>query len=221
MGNNIPQEFFRDAWEDCEHPMACVGTDNKFVAVNAAFERLLGYSEAEMSGHTWMQYTLHADVGGDLASVNAVIEGRATQYRMDKRYVHKRGHTIPVSLTVRRFPKDLLQPITFFSVQAPVQHATQLELSELQKTHHTTFTALIKRLDEIEKRGTVTVTNQQGDQWRDGDKTGRDKTSNSDQMIKYLCGGVIMMAISLVWIAYYVATTTSGATPQAPPAIVE
>ena len=221
MESDIPQEFYRDAWEDACHPMACVGTNNKFIAVNTAFEVMLGYSEAELVGHTWMQFTVQNDVGGDLASVNAVLEGKSSSYRLDKRYLHKRGHVVPVTLTVHRFPRDLISPILFFSVEAPVQHATQLELSELQKIQHTTFTALIKRLDDIEQRGTVTVTNQQGDQWRDGDKTGRDKTSNSDQMVKYLCGGVIVMAISLVWIAYYVATATSGATPQAPPAIVE
>lgn len=222
MENEIPEVFFRDAWENAEHPMACVGTDNKFVDINSAFERLLGYSEAEMRGKTWIEYTVQEDVGGDLASVNAVLEGRASHYRLDKRYKHKRGHAVPVTLIVRRFPVDMLKPILFFSVEAPLQHATQIEFESFKTSHQHTFEQLIHRIDELESKGMVTVTNQQGDRWHDGDKTGRDKTSNSDKTIKYLCAAVIALAAGVSWFAYYVATTSgNGTVPQPPPAVVK
>jgi len=69
MPMTVPDEWWREACEVVSHPMAAVQpADNTFIWVNQAFERLVGYSRAELREKTWMSITVQEDVGGDLAS---------------------------------------------------------------------------------------------------------------------------------------------------------
>lgn len=223
MGRKIPDQFFREAWEDANHEMACVCADNKFVRVNHAFERMLGYSQAELIGRSWMEFTEQEDVGGDLASVQSVIDGTVQSYQMEKDYIHKRGHKIPVILNVRRFPRSSLDPLVFFRVESPVSRATRVELREVDEHHLKLISALEKRLEKMEEKGFVSVSQSantgSGDQWRDGSKAGGDISSNSDKMIKMVCGVMVAIVFSLVWIVYYTMTSHRTQMPVAPPSI--
>lgn len=190
--------------------MACVDLNNKFVLVNSAFERLLGYSSAELVGKTWMEITVQRDVGGDLASVDAVVEGRADSYTLDKDYIHKRGGEIPVVLTVRRFPRASHLPLLYFSVEAPVSTITRPEMLSLERTLRNEIAKMGQKLQE---KVSVNV----GDNITNGDKVGRDK--NSDAAIKLIAGALVAIAFIVAWLFYYVATTTVRVAPHTPPTI--
>jgi len=129
----VPAEWWREACEVVNHPMACVADDNRFVWVNAAFERLCGYSSAELLKMTWMDITLQADVGGDLASIQSVINGNDTSYTLSKRYKHKLGKKVPVQLTVWRFPLNSERLLACFIVEAIPKAATTLEVRKLRE----------------------------------------------------------------------------------------
>lgn len=215
MSDQIPCAFFRESWEDAEHPMACVDIDQKFVRVNAAFERLLGYSSEELSNRPWMEFTRKEHVGGDLASVNSIIEGVTESYRMEKDYKHKRGHFVPVVLTVRRYPRVATEPIILFRVESPFASATRPEVAEVEKHVMEAIDMLRRRVDEYEKGVRVHV----GDTWDHGDKSGRDKITNSDSMMKIMVGGFAVMVLAVAWLFYYVATTQNRQPVQPPPTI--
>lgn len=210
--NSIPLEYFREAWEDADHPMACVDPDNRFVMVNSAFERLLGYSSAELNGKPWMEITVQRDVGGDLASVEAVIEGRIDTYTLEKDYLHKRGRAIPVVLTVRRFPRASHLPLLYFSVEAPLSTITRPEMVSLERDLRAEIAKLSKSFDSRLKDG---VHVNMGDQDTiGGDKVGRDK--NSDAAIKVVAGALVAISISVAWLFYYVASVANREAPQPP-----
>lgn len=188
--------------------MACGGPDNRFVLVNSAFERLLGYSSAELNGRTWMDITVQRDVGGDLASVEAVIEGRIDAYSLEKDYLHKRGRAIPVQLTVRRYPRASHLPLLYFSVEAPVSTITRPEVLSLERD----LREELKRLaQELQKGVNVNVGDNVG-----GDKVGNDKSSNSDASIKVIAGALVAISMIVAWLFYYVATVANRAAPQPP-----
>lgn len=189
--------------------MACVGPDNRFVLVNSAFERLLGYSSAELSGRTWMDVTVQGDVGGDLASVEAVIEGRIDTYSLEKDYLHKRGRAIPVQLTVRRYPRASHLPLLYFSVEAPVSTITRPEVLSLERDLRE---ELKKLAHELQKGVNVNVGDNVG-----GDKVGNDK--NSDSALKYMAGALVAIALVVAWLFYYVATVANRTTPSPPPSV--
>lgn len=186
--------------------MACVNTDNRFVYVNTAFERLLGYSFAELQGRTWMEVTAQKDVGGDLANVEAVIDGRIETYTMEKDYLHKRGRSIPVSLTVRRYPRASHLPLLYFSIEAPVSTITRPEVATMERE----LREEIQRLAQQIKHGVnVNVGDNVG-----GDKVGRDK--NSDAAIRLIAGALVAVSLIVAWLFYYVATVANHTDPKPP-----
>lgn len=158
----IPPQFYEESWEDVNYPLACVDLDNRFIRVNSAFERLLGYSSSELENEKWIRFTKKEHVGGDLKSVQAVVDGRIDSYQMEKTYIHKRGHEVPVVLTVRRYPKNSGQPLLFFRVEAPFAMATRPELNAVEHHAMQAIASLKKQLELMEGRGITNIHNRNG-----------------------------------------------------------
>lgn len=222
---DVPSGFWRSMCEDAEYPMACVAKDNRFTWVNSAFERLVGYSVAELVGKTWMEITVQNDVGGDLASVEAVMKGRITHYTMAKAYRHKRGHVVQVELTVRRFPPSVLEDLLCFRVESPIAQPSRAEIEQLE-SHFLDIVSDLKRrieqnerIDQLKEKGGVTVNtgNQVG-----GDMVGRDKRTitNSETALKVAGVAIAVIACAMAWLFYYVTVMQKpGVTPVPPPSI--
>lgn len=208
--SEIPGDIWRVICQDADDPLAIVQISNYFVWVNPAFERLVGYSVVELIGKTWMEITEQKDVGGDLASVRAVIEGKYSHYRMEKNYIHKRGGKIPVEIIVRRWPESSAEEVLCFRVEASPSKATRPELDEvLRMVEELKF----QIAEKSEKPGVLV---QMGDQIRQngqkagGDIVGNDKITNSDKTQKYMMYVMIAMIFAMIWVVYYVVTKDSG-----------
>lgn len=214
----IPSGFWRALCQDVDHPLACVDKENRFTWVNTAFELLVGYSVTELQSKTWMDITVHNDIGGDLASVQAVLSGQISQYSMAKSYRHKRGNIIPIDLTVRRFPVSMLDDLLCFRVEAAPSKATRPELEEFEK-HVLKLVSELRGKIEHNEHGIHITNMSDGNQYGDvgGDKIGGDK--NSDNAIKFIAGALIAMALVMAWLMYYVASVANKAPMQAPPSI--
>ena len=146
MGHNC--EWYRHALQNIHHPVALVGADHNFTWCNAAYEQLVGYSEAELVNKTWMEITEDTDVGGDMSAAKSVIDGERNSYTTAKKYRHKSGCLVPIALTVWRYPPgggDLLG----FSVEA-IPTAEVLNLQEIHKRHITELEGLTQRIDKLE-----------------------------------------------------------------------
>lgn len=213
---DIPEAFYRESWEDADHPMACVDTDNTFRRVNHAFERMLGYSTAELENRAWMEFTDQRHVGGDIASVQAVLDGRISSYRLEKDYIHKRGHKVPIILHVRRYPRNAIEPLLFFRVEAPIATATRPEVDEVEKHALAAVQELRNEMDRI-KQGVIV--SQRQEQNAGGDIVGRDKTTNSDKMIRWLAVAIIALGAAVAYMAYYMASASNNNQNIQPPNI--
>lgn len=71
---------------------------------NTAFERLLGYSAAEMSTMPLLDLTSHGAAEADL--FREVLAGRRDRFDLDKRHVHKMGRDVWTHLTVTAMRND-------------------------------------------------------------------------------------------------------------------
>lgn len=219
--NEIPISFWRELCNDADYPMACVGVDNKFIWVNYAFERLVGYSTTELAGLSWTSITKQQNVGGDLASVQSVIEGKINEYSLSKDYIHKRGHLVSVELIVRRFPPSQVEPILCFMVESPMSKPTKTDLQKIQDEFAFNINELREKIQHYESGVRIfnNNENQMGDKWRDGDKTIGNKTINSDSAIKLMAVAFLGMVITVAWLFYYVATNNNNVNPVPPPNI--
>jgi len=78
--------------------------DGRWLNINAAFSRLLGYTQEELSGLTNRDLTHPNDRDLTERYMTDIAEGKIDSYRTEKRYIHKNGDTVwgDVSLTAIR-----------------------------------------------------------------------------------------------------------------------
>ena len=189
---DVPPGWWQHACEKIHFPIACVARDSRFVWVNEAFERLIGYSVAELREKTWMDITLQKDVGGDHASVQAVVRGDIPSYTISKRYVHKFGSPVPVTLTVWRFPPNI-GDVACFVVEAAPKTVNQQQLDEVRVSLEEAISALAAKVKPDSREGAVSVS------------VNETNTSGaSDLQFKLLIGVVAGLCLVLMYVAYIV-----------------
>jgi len=124
---------FRLSFENAPIGKAIVGLDGRWLDVNHALCQMLGYSEQELLGSTFQALTHPQDLQQDLAHVRDLLEGRGNSHRMDKRYIHKRGHEIHAQLDVAMLRDEQGQPLHFISQIQDITERKQVQ-SELQQS---------------------------------------------------------------------------------------
>jgi len=93
------EERFRTAFETAVHGMNIITLDGRFLAVNNSLCEMLGYSEEEILATDIQSITHPEDIDRDLTNLQALLAGEIHSYQLEKRYVHKQGHPIDVSLS--------------------------------------------------------------------------------------------------------------------------
>ncbi len=93
------EERFRLAFENAPIGTAIVGLDYRFRKVNNALCEMLGYTQQELLELTFADITYPEDIDEDLELAKQLFQGQIPNYRLEKRYITKRGQTIWVNLT--------------------------------------------------------------------------------------------------------------------------
>ena len=92
------EERFRSVFEHAQGGM-CVGSmDGRLMQVNAAFCRMLGYSEEELLAKTWMELTHPEDLGPALQDQERFWQDQREVVDMEMRYLHRRGNVVWVRI---------------------------------------------------------------------------------------------------------------------------
>jgi diguanylate cyclase (GGDEF)-like protein/PAS domain S-box-containing protein len=86
---------FRNAFDFAPVGMALVGLDGRFLQVNAAIARLLGYDEDELIQLNQSQLTSSGDAAQERASLYRLLQGESASVQFQKRYLPK-GAAEPV-----------------------------------------------------------------------------------------------------------------------------
>gem|GEM_PF-1618544 len=88
---------YRSLFDNSLFGIVMIGTDNKFLRVNDAFCKLLGYRESELLGvRTFAQVTHPDDVVESLEKHQSMERGKFPRYTLEKRYLAKSGHVVSV-----------------------------------------------------------------------------------------------------------------------------
>lgn len=151
MTTDIPEAWWRLACEVIPHGLGCVDLDNRFLWVNHEYCRLVGWSQAELIGRTWMSITADDDVGGDLKSVENLKDDHDSRssYTLHKRYKHRDGHLVPVSLYVHTFTEA--GTIKLFVACAEATMSSAEFVRDVEKRMHRELESLRLDLDQIQK----------------------------------------------------------------------
>ena len=94
------EERFRGCFEAAAIGFALVDTDGRLRAANESLRAMLGYTEAELVGMTFIEFT-HPDdrVAAEELRLR-VLEGGSKKNHLEKRYLHKDGHIVWVLVAV-------------------------------------------------------------------------------------------------------------------------
>lgn len=93
------EEVFRNAMTHSAIGIGVVARDGRWMKVNGAMCELLGYSEAELLQRTSADTTHPDDLAEDVSQLRRLFANEIPSYKMEKRYIHKMGHSVWVLLT--------------------------------------------------------------------------------------------------------------------------
>ncbi|MCA9714768.1 MAG: PAS domain S-box protein [Myxococcales bacterium] len=91
---------FRRAFETTGHGMALVSPEGHFIKVNQTFCDIVGLTVDEMLEIDFQRITHPDDLRLDLEHVQRLLRGEIDSYKLEKRYIHQRGHVVWVILSV-------------------------------------------------------------------------------------------------------------------------
>ena len=106
---------FASAFEYAAIGMALVSPTGRWLKVNHSLCEITGYSAEELTQKTFQDITHPEDLDRDLAYVRQMLAGEIRSYQMEKRYFHKKGHSVWILLSVSLVRDAQGQPVHFIS----------------------------------------------------------------------------------------------------------
>ncbi|MBF0460582.1 MAG: PAS domain S-box protein [Magnetococcales bacterium] len=125
----ISESRFRGAFETAAHGMALLSSQGKFLKVNHALCIIVGYEEAELLAMDFQTITHPEDHDVGLACMRQLLAGSVPNCKIEKRYLHRDGHVIWVSLGISLVTDGEGRPLHFV---AQTQDITARKSAEVQ-----------------------------------------------------------------------------------------
>jgi PAS domain S-box-containing protein len=132
---NIEKHIAQAVW--CGPSGICVvDKDGRIAAVNEHMCRILNYTEKEIVGKHFNEFTLSRDQNVDLAEFQSLIEGKKAYYHMDKTWIGKLNTPVSGHLYAMRFDEN------------EVIFAVSQVIEGLSPEHAISFAVLVRSLME-------------------------------------------------------------------------
>ncbi|WP_164483699.1 PAS domain S-box protein [Polaromonas sp. SP1] len=123
----LKDQQFSNAFEHAAIGMTLIGIDSRRLKVNNAFCQMLGYSEAEMLARSIYDLTHPDDIDWDLEQRRRALAGEIESFQVEKRYIHKLGHTVWGYMSCSLVRDEDRKPIHFI---AQIQDITERKQTE-------------------------------------------------------------------------------------------
>jgi two-component system cell cycle sensor histidine kinase/response regulator CckA len=127
--------LFRRIFDESPVGVAVIGMDGRFARANARLCDILGWSEEELKGRTFLDVTHPDERESSQSAVDDLRSGRIDQIRIEKRYVRKDGKTAWADVSGRVVRKPNGEPICMMPVIIDITERRSLEqqLRQAQK----------------------------------------------------------------------------------------
>ena len=121
------QALFLQVFENGPMGIALVDGNFCLTSVNARFSHMLGYSEEEILGRSFLELTHPDDRSKGARSTQSVFGGEVKVFSQDKRYLCKDGSIIDASVTVSAINDDEGRPLMAIAVIEDITKRLQTE----------------------------------------------------------------------------------------------
>jgi len=109
----VSEERWRTVFETSSVGIATSDENLHVATANAAFQRMVGYTESELREMRWIDLSHEDDRGATEDLVRSLLDGRLLAYNMEKRYRRKDGETIWVNVYNTLVPATASTPAFF------------------------------------------------------------------------------------------------------------
>lgn len=110
------EERFRSLFEYSEAGINVRDTDGKYLNVNPAFARMMGYSKEELVGINFNTITHPGDVETGMANMNTLLTGQRNHFQMEKKFIRRDGSILWANVTVSTVRDKAGKIISFVGV---------------------------------------------------------------------------------------------------------
>lgn len=121
-------DLFEHAFRHAPIGMALVATNGRWLKVNEALCKLVGYQREELLNKDFQSITHPSDLDSDLAEVTRLLEGAIESYELEKRYIRKDGTIVWISLSVSLVRREDGSPRFFISQIQDISRRKRAEL---------------------------------------------------------------------------------------------
>jgi len=121
------EERFELVFEQGPIGMALLSVEGRWVRVNQALVEITGHTSEALVSKSLQELTYPDDRSNDIEELRALVEGDLSEYRIEKRLFHARGHVISVVLWVSLVRDRAGKPQNLI---AQVQDITERKLME-------------------------------------------------------------------------------------------
>lgn len=118
---------FRGAFEASSLGLALVAPDGRFLQVNTALCKMLGYDEGALLAGDFQELTHPDDLATDLDLVRQTLAGKIPGYQLRKRYITREGATLWAMLAVSLLRDPQGRPRYFVSQILDITHRVRAE----------------------------------------------------------------------------------------------
>jgi PAS domain S-box-containing protein len=147
------ESLFREAYENAPIGMALVSIAGEWLRVNQLLCDMLGYTAEELTRTTFQAITHPEDLETDLRQVQQVLAREIRSYQLEKRYLHKAGHTVWAQLSVS-LVSDGPRPLYFV---AQIQDISERKSIESAKAEFLTMVSHELRTPVTALRGALGI----------------------------------------------------------------
>ncbi|WP_416058604.1 PAS domain S-box protein [Stenotrophomonas maltophilia] len=157
----LAAEKFAGAFTSAALGMALVSLEGRWLDVNDALCRILGYPREELLQVDFQRLTYPADLQNDLALVQDLLAGRCSYYHLEKRYLDRDGNIIWARLSVSLVRNERGDPLHFVSQIQDItaQRSSEQRLFESEQRSRITLDAVADLVMSVTLEGRIEYAN--------------------------------------------------------------
>ncbi len=158
---SVSERRFNGAFTTAPQGMAIVDLDGRWLEVNGAICRMLGYSREELLQLDFQHITHPDDLAKDLALLQQLLDGVIADYQLQKRYIDKRGRVLRILLSVSLVRDAQGLPLHFVSQIQDIteRFEAEMRLREREEYLSTLLDNVIDAIVTIDETGLIETFN--------------------------------------------------------------